>query len=111
VTLLARAVAQCCGVADLGGELHARNHVVLVSLTAQPTSDGAWTGYYDALFSQSGVSGPTRSMPSRQDVLATAAHSIARHCRWLLAPATAQPRHSLRAAREVLRWLEMLDLL
>jgi hypothetical protein len=98
-------------LADLGGELYARNHAVRVSLTAQPTSSGSWTGYYDALFSQSGVSGPTRHLPTRQDALTTAAHAVARHCNRLLASSSCQPRADVRAAKEVIRWLELLDLL
>ena len=97
-------------LADVGGELQARNHVVRVLLGAQPECGGAWTGYYDALFlSNTGVSGPTRPMPSRLDALSAAAHEIARHCRRLLnSPAGRADR---RAAAEVMRWLEGLDLL
>lgn len=98
-------------MADLGGELQARNHAVRVSLTAQPTSDGAWPGYYDALFSQSGVSGPTRPLSTRQDALTSAAHDVMRHCQRLITSATGQPRADARAAKEVIRWLELLDLL
>ena len=69
-------------LADVGGELQARNHAVRVLLGAQPDRGGAWTGYYDALFfSGTGVSGPTRPMPSRLDALSTAGHAVARHCR------------------------------
>ena len=54
-------------LADVGVELQARNHAVRVLLAAQPDCGGTWTGYYDALFfSGTGVSGPTRRMPSRQ---------------------------------------------
>jgi hypothetical protein len=95
--------------ADVGGELQARNQSARVRIGAHQSVDGTWTGYYDACFAQSGASGPIRTMSSRQDVLASAAYSVARHCRWVLA--NTQPRDSLRAAREVLRWLEVLDLL
>lgn len=91
-------------LADLGGELRARNHAVRISLTAQSASDGSWTGYYDALFSQSGVSGPTRPQATRQDALATAAHAVARHCRRLLGEASCHPprRCSCRARGDAL---------
>jgi hypothetical protein len=81
-----------------------------VLLAAQPDCGGTWTGYYDALlFSGTGVSGPTRPMPSRLDALTTTAHAVARHCRRLLnSPAGRADR---RAAAEVIRWLEALDLL
>ncbi len=99
-------------LADLGGgELQARNHTARVALAAQPTTNGSWTGYYDALFSQSGVSGPTRPLPSRQDALSTAAHAVLRHCRCLITSAAASPRADVRAAKEIIRWLELLDLL
>ena len=99
-------------LADVGGELQARNHAVRVLLGAQPDCGGTWTGYYDALFfSNTGVSGPTRPLPSRLDALSTAAHAVARHCRLLISPSAAQPRADIRAAKEVIRWLELLDLL
>ena len=67
---------------------------------------------YDALFfSGTGVSGPTRPMPSRLDALSTAAHAVARHCRRLLDSSASQARADRRAATEVIRWLELLDLL
>jgi len=97
-------------LADVGGELQARNHAVRVLLAARPDCGGAWTGYYDALFfSNTGVSGPTRLMPSRLDALSAAAHEVARHCRHLLQSPTG--RAGRRAAAEVMRWLEGLDLL
>lgn len=98
-------------LADLGGELRARNHAVRVQLSADVADDSAWTGYYDALFTQSGVSGPTRPQVTRQDALVTAAYAVARHCRRLLGEASCHPRADVRAAREVMRWLELLDLL
>jgi hypothetical protein len=99
-------------LADVGGELQARNHAVRVLLAAQPDCGGTWTGYYDALFfSGTGVSGPTRQMPSRLDALTTAAHAVARHCRRLLDSSASRSRADRRAAAEVLRWLEVLDLL
>ena len=98
--------------ADVGGELQARNHAVRVLLAAQPDGGGTWTGYYDALFfSGTGVSGPTRPMPSRLDALSTAAHAVARHCRRLLDSSASRSRADRRAAAEVMRWLEALDLL
>jgi hypothetical protein len=49
-------------LADLGGDLQARNYAVRVLLAAQPDCGGTWTGYYNALFfSNTGVSGPTRN--------------------------------------------------
>jgi hypothetical protein len=90
-------------LADVGGELHARNHAVRVLLAAQPDCGGTWTGYYDALFfSGTGVSGPTRPMPSRLDALSTAAHAVARHCRRLLDSSAG--RADRRAAAEVERF-------
>ena len=72
-------------LADVGGDLQAHNHAVRVLITAHPDCAGAWTGFYDALFfSYTGVSGPTRPMPSRLDALSAAAHEVARHCRRLL---------------------------
>jgi hypothetical protein len=69
-------------LADADGELQARTHAVRVLLAAQPDCGGTWTGYYDALFSSgTGVSGPTRPMPSRMDALSTATHTVARHWR------------------------------
>jgi hypothetical protein len=97
-------------LADVGGELQARNHAVRVLLGAQPDCGGAWTGYYDALFfSGTGVSGLTRPMPSRLDALSTAAHAVARHCRRLLDSPVG--RADRKAAAEVMRWLEQVDLL
>jgi hypothetical protein len=97
-------------LADVGGELQARNHAVRVLLAAQPDCGGTWTGYYDALFfSNTGVSGPTRPMPSRLDALSAAAHEVARQCRRLLNSPVA--RADRRAATEVMHWLEQLDLL
>ncbi len=99
-------------LADVGGELQARNHAVRVLLAAQPDCGGTWTGYYDALFfSGTGVSGPTRQMPSPLDALSTGAHAVARDCRRLLDSSASRSRADLRAAREVLHWLEPLDLL
>jgi hypothetical protein len=63
------------------------------------------------LFTQSGVSGPTRAQSTRQDALASAAYAVAGHCRHLLADPSSHPRADVRAAREVVRWLELLDLL
>jgi hypothetical protein len=81
-------------------------------LAAQPDCGGTWTGYYDALFfSDTGVSGPTRPMPSRLDALSTAAYAVTRHCRRLLDSSASRSRADLRAATEVMRWLELLDLL
>jgi hypothetical protein len=96
---------------DVGGDLRARNHCVRVRLDAHAANDGTWIAYYDLLLSQSGVSGPTRPMPTRQDALNSAAYAIAKHCRWLVANPGGQARDSVRAAREVIRWLELLDLL
>lgn len=99
-------------LADVGGELQARNQAVRVLLAAQPDCGGTWTGYYDALFlSGTGASGPTRPMPSRLDALSSAAHEVARHCRRLLSSSAGAVRANLRAATEVMRWLEELDLL
>jgi hypothetical protein len=99
-------------LADVGGQLRARNHAVRVLLDADAAADGTWIGYYDALFTQSGVSGPTRAHSTRQDALASAAYAVAGHCRHLLGDvAGSHPRADVRAAREVVRWLEMLDLL
>ena len=93
-------------LADLGGgELQARNHTARVSLNAQPAGNGLWTGYYDALFSQSGVSGPTRPLPSRQNALSMAAHAVLRHCRSLIISSAASPRADVRAAKEIIRSL------
>jgi hypothetical protein len=97
--------------ADVGGDLRARNHCVHVRLDAQAATDGTWTAYYDLLLAQSGVSGPTRPLPTRQDALNSAAYAIAKHCRGLVANPGGQARETVRAAREVIRWLEVLDLL
>jgi hypothetical protein len=98
-------------LADVGGDLQARTHAVRVLLAAQ-AEGGAWTGYYDALFfSGTGISGPTRPMPSRLDALSTASHAVARHCRRILDSSTSRSRADLRAAKEVMQWLEQLDLL
>jgi len=97
--------------ADVGGDLRANNQRVRVRLDAHAAADGTWTAYYDLLLSQSGVSGPTRPLPTRQDALSSAAYAIAKHCRWLVANPDGQARDTVRAAREVIRWLELLDLL
>ena len=86
-------------LADIGGHLEARNHGVRVLLPAHPDCASARTGYYNALFfSNTGVSGPTRPMPSRLDALSAAAHEVARHCRRLLGFSAGAPRANLRAA-------------
>jgi hypothetical protein len=95
----------------VGGQLSARNHAVRVQLAADVARDGFWTGYFDVLFTNSGTSGPTRPLSSRQDALAAAAHSVSRHCQRLLATAADHTKADVRAAKEVVRWLEGLDLL
>lgn len=47
----------------------------------------------------------------RQDALTSAAHAVMRHCQRLITSATGQPRADVRAAKQVIRWLELLDLL
>lgn len=89
-----------------------RNHAVRVLLATQPDCGSTWTGYYVALFfSETGVNGPTKPMPSRLDALSTAARAGGRHCPPLLDSSASQSRADLRAASEVMRWLEHVDLL
>lgn len=96
-------------LADVGGELQARNHAVRVLLAAQPDFGGAWTGYYDACSSQTRVSAVQLGRCPRLDALSAAAHEVARHCRRLLDSSAS--RADRKAAAEVTRWLEQLDLL
>jgi hypothetical protein len=77
--------------------------------TLKPLIEGQ-KQYRVPIFSQSGVSGPTRSLPTRQDALTAAAHAVMRHCQRLITSAAGQPRADVRAAKEVIRWLELLDL-
>jgi hypothetical protein len=97
---------------DAGGPtLRASARTVRVRLDAAQTDDGGWAAHHDAVFSRSGTSGATKRQLTRRDALASAAHGLARHCGWILRTPNNQPREDVRSAREVLRWLEILDLL
>jgi len=98
-------------LADLGGPVRARSRMARVLLDAQPVADGLWRGQYDALLSRSGISGPTKPMQLRRDALASAAHAVAGHCQRVLASGDREPRCDVRSAREILRWLHLLDLM
>ena len=98
-------------LADLGGPLRARGRTVRVLLDAQRTEDGLWRGQYDALLSRSGVSGPTKLVPLRRDALTSAAHAVAAHCQRVIARGGHEPPSDVRAAKEVRRWLQLVDLL
>lgn len=96
---------------DVGaGSLRARRRDVRVRLDLGRPEAGAWIGYHDAVLPHSGSSGTTRRQPTRHDALASAAHALARHCRRITSTCD-QPRDELRAAKEILRWLDILDLL
>ncbi|HLI60780.1 MAG TPA: hypothetical protein VKV21_14055 [Solirubrobacteraceae bacterium] len=99
---------------DLGGPtLRARGRIARVRIDVERTDSGTWTAHHDLIVAGTGTSGSTAPQPTRGDALVSAAHALARHCRMtLLAPAsTHSPRAETRAAREVLRWLDALDLL
>ena len=99
-------------LADLGaGSLRARRRDVRVRLDLGQPEAGVWVGFHDAVLPRSGSSGATRRQPTRRDALASAAHGLARHCRRVVGTSHQQPRDEVRAAREVLQWLETLDLL
>lgn len=98
-------------LADLGGELRAARRGARVVLGAQQRPDGGWTGYHDLALPANGSDGVTKSQPSRYDALVSAAHALARHCERVLSRHQLTHRDEVRATREVLRWLEALDLL
>ncbi len=98
-------------LADLGGELRAARRGVRVVLGAERRSDGAWTGYHDLALPANGSDGVTKPQPCRYDALVSAAHTLARHCERVLSRHQLTHRDEVRAARAVLRWLEVLDLL
>jgi len=99
-------------VVDHGGTLHARRPGVRALLAAEKRPDGSWVGYHDLLLiGDAGTSGPTRPQSCRSDALVCAAHGLARRCQHVLAHATAEPRPTVQAARQVARWLDQLGVL
>ena len=99
-------------LADLGAPmLRARWRDVRVRLDVARLDDGDWIGHHDAVLPGGGTSGTTRRQPTRQDALTSAAHALARHCRRISSTTCDRSRHEVRAAKEVLRWLDILDLL
>jgi hypothetical protein len=106
-----RAYWDSVDLADLGGDLRARNQHTRVVLGASQRPDQTWLGYFDVLSGDDGVSGLTKPQLTRQDALASAAYCVSQHCRSTIGHPAAHCRHSVRAAREVLRWMTNLDLL
>jgi hypothetical protein len=106
----ARSYWDSVDLADVGGDLHARNRSVRVILSASRRPDHTWLGSYDLLLGDDGTSGVTRLQVSRQDAIASAAYCVARHCQMVL-DRGARSRGDSRGASEVLRWMTTLDLL
>jgi hypothetical protein len=97
-------------LADLGGELHARRHCVKVLLGADHRSDGTWVGYHDLVLGTDGSNGCTKAHATRQDALISAAYQLAGYCRDVIARGPAAQKSDVAAARQLLRWLQRLDL-
>jgi hypothetical protein len=97
---------------DVGGPtLRACGRAVRVRLDVDQTAPGDWIAHHDLVLAASGTSAPTRRQLTRGDALGSAAHAVARHCRSILLNPERQRREDLRSAKEVIRWLESLDLL
>ena len=98
-------------LADVGGALRARRHSVRVLLDTTKRTDSTWIGRYGLLVSRDGASGATKAQATRQDALASAAYGVAEYCTAILDRKPANPTCDVRAAAEVMRWLQLLDLL
>ena len=97
---------------DVGGPtLRACGRAVRVRLDVEQTAAGDWIAHHDLVLAVTGTSARTRRQPTRGDALASAAHAVARHCQSILRSSEQQRRDDLRSAKEVIRWLEYLDLL
>lgn len=68
-------------------------------------------GSYDLLRRCDGASGKTKPQATRQDALASAAYRVNEYCESLLDRKAEFLACEVRAAREVVRWLGILDLL
>ena len=98
-------------LADIGGELRAARDGVKALLTAERQSDRSWVGYHDLVLGGGGSSGSTRPQVSRQDALASAAYQMVKHCELVLAQNGTVSRAEAQAARQIVRWLNQLDVL
>ena len=96
-------------LADLGGELHARRPGVKALLGADARRDGMWVGYHDLVLGRDGTSGSTRAHATREDALISAAYQLAEHCHAVISRTTVT-KSNVTAARQLLRWLQQLDL-
>jgi hypothetical protein len=63
------------------------------------------------MLQQDGVSGITKPQATRQDALASAAYGIAGFCRSILERKAGRTSREVRSAAEIMRWLQLLDLL
>ena len=96
-------------LADLGGELHARRPGVKALLGAEIRPDGTWVGYHDLLLRWDGSNGSTRPHASREDALISAAYQLADRCHAVISR-KAVTKSDVTAARQLMRWLQQLDL-
>ena len=98
-------------LADVGGELRARGPHTRVSIGATQRADSTWSALYDLMLQQDGVSGATKPQATRQDALVSAAYGVAGFCRSILERKAGRTSREVRSAAEVMRWLQLLDLL
>lgn len=99
-------------VVDVGGPtLRACGAVVRACIDLEECHADAWVGHHDLVLGAGGTSGCTPQQPTRHDALVSAAHALMRHCRAIVRRAECHRRSDVRAAKEVIRWLEYLDLL
>ncbi len=73
--------------------------------------DSTWVGSYDLLLRCDGTSGSTRAQTTRQDALVSAAYRVSKYCESILERKAAHVVCDVRAAAQVLRRLNLLDLL
>lgn len=98
-------------VVDVGGPtLRACGRVVRTRIDVEQTAASVWIAHHDLVLGGGGSSGWTRPQPTRHDALVSAAHALMRHCRAVVRQ-SAHRHPDVRAAKEVIRWLEYLDLL
>jgi hypothetical protein len=105
---VAGVVARCCRW-PTSAESSTCDPVVLVSLRAQPTAAAHGPQLRRPVLAL-GRERTNTSCAARQDALTSAAYAVV-HCHGLTVSPSGEPRAAVRAAKEVMRWLELLDLL